>query len=194
MNEAIQINQTESKSKKLLYPFLAMLIGSLILIVTIFMPFSSAKGDYKKGLEALPETVIDKELDMTNKDAVNISLFEYARIYSAAAKTGGNNEARTISIICIVLIAAFGAFAVLTLLFSLLKKPIAAIIFNLLAFIVFCVTKWDFKDRGVIPNFNYDWGIAQYICYIGIIIVMVGAVAFLVLKNKDKKQRMPLGQ
>lgn len=74
-----------------------------------------------------------------------------------------------------------------TLLFSVLKKPIPTILFNLLAFAVFRITKWDFEDRGVIPNSSYDWGIAQYICYISIIMVMMGAVALLVAKIKDKK-------
>ena len=47
---------------------------------------------------------------------------------------------------------------------------------------------------GVISNSRYDWGIAQYIGYIGIAIVMVGAVALLVVKMKDKKQQKTLAQ
>lgn len=132
-----------------------------------------------------------EELDMTNEEAINISLFEFARIYSVAAEMG---MSKSVSIACIVIIAAFGVFALLTLLFSALKKPIPAIVFNLLAFVVFRITKWDFEDRGVIPNSNYDWGIAQYICYIGVIVVVVGAVALLVVKIKDKKQRKALEQ
>ena len=191
MTEVIEMNQTGNKSRKLLFPFLAMLIGSLMLVVTLFLPFASATEDYKERLEEYSDSMYVEELDMTNEEAINISLFEFARIYSVAAEMG---MSKGVSIACMVIIAAFGAFALLTLLFSVLKKPIPAIIFNLLAFAVFRITKWDFEDRGVIPNSNYDWGMAQYICYIGIVVVMVGAVALLVVKIKDKKQRKALGQ
>lgn len=186
MTEVIEMNQTGSKSKKFLYPFLAMLMGSLLLVATLFMPFASATEDYKERLEEYSDLMYIEELDMTNGDAINISLFEFARIYSVAAEMG---LSKNVSIVYMVIIAAFGVFALLTLLFSVLKKPIAAIIFDLLAFGVFRITKWDFEERGVIPNSSYDWGMAQYICYIGIIIVVLGAVAFLVAKIKDKKQR-----
>lgn len=191
MTEVVEMNQTGNKNKKFLYPFLAMLIGSLMLVVTLFIPFASATEDYKESLEEYSDSMYVEELDMTNEEAINISLFEFARIYSVAAEMG---MSKSVSIACIVIIAAFGVFALLTLLFSALKKPIPAIVFNLLAFVVFRITKWDFEDRGVIPNSNYDWGIAQYICYIGVIVVVVGAVALLVVKIKDKKQRKALEQ
>lgn len=191
MTEVVEMNQTGNKSRKFLFPFLAMLIGSLMLVITLFLPFASATEDYKERLEEYSDSMYVEELDMTNEEAINISLFEFARIYSVAAEMG---MSKGVSIACMVIIAAFGAFALLTLLFSVLKKPIPAIIFNLLAFAVFRITKWDFEDRGVIPNSNYDWGMAQYICYIGIVVVMVGAVALLVVKIKDKKQRKALGQ
>lgn len=191
MTEVVEMNQTGNKNRKFLFPFLAMLIGSLMLVVTLFLPFASATEDYKERLEEYSDSMYVEELDMTNEEAINISLFEFARIYSVAAEMG---MSKGVSIACMVIIAAFGAFALLTLLFSVLKKPIPAIIFNLLAFAVFRITKWDFEDRGVIPNSNYDWGMVQYICYIGIVVVMVGAVALLVVKIKDKKQRKALGQ
>lgn len=191
MTEVVEMNQIGNKSRKFLFPFLAMLIGSLMLVVTLFLPFASATEDYKERLEEYSDSMYVEELDMTNEEAINISLFEFARIYSVAAEMG---MSKGVSIACMVIIAAFGAFALLTLLFSVLKKPIPTIIFNLLAFAVFRITKWDFEDRGVIPNSNYDWGMAQYICYIGIVVVMVGAAALLIVKIKDKKQRKALGQ
>lgn len=191
MTEVVEMNQTGNKNRKFLFPFLAMLIGSLMLVVTLFVPFASATEDYKERLEEYSDSMYVEELDMTNEEAINISLFEFARMYSVAAEMG---MSKGVSIACMIIIAAFGALALLTLLFSVLKKPIPAIIFNLLAFVVFRITKWDFEDRGVIPNSSYDWGMAQYICYIGIVVVMAGAVALLVVKIKDKKQRKALGQ
>lgn len=191
MTEEVGMNQTQNKNRKVLYPFLAMLIGSLMLVATLFMPFASATEDYKERLEQYADGMYVVELDMTNEEAINISLYEFARMYSVTAKM---EALKSVSIACIVIIAAFGVFALLTVLFSTFKKSIPAIIFNLFALAAFEITKWDFEIRGVIPNSRYDWGIAQYICYIGIIVVMVGAVALLVEKIKEKKQRKALAQ
>lgn len=189
MTEVVEMNQTEKNGKIFLYPFLAMLIGSIMLVATLFMPFASATEDYKEYLEEYPDSMYAEELDMTNKEAINISLFEFAKVYFVTAEMG---MSKSVSIACVVIIAAFGAFALLTLLFSVLKKPIPAIIFNFLTFAVFRITKWDFGDRGVIPSINYDWGMAEYFCYIGVVVLTVGAVALLVVKIKDKKQRKAL--
>ena len=85
-------------------------------------------------------------------------------------------------------------FVLLTLLFSILRKAIPVIIFDLLTFVVFRIIQWDFEDRGVISNSKYDGGIALYIGYIGVVIVMAGAVTLLVMKIKNKKQRKVLEQ
>ena len=92
------------------------------------------------------------------------------------------------------MIAAFAVFALLTLLFSILRKSIPVIVFNILTFAVLRLIIWDFEDRGVISNSRYDGGIAQYIGYIGIAIVMVGAVALLVVKKKDRRKQKTLAQ
>lgn len=98
------------------------------------------------------------------------------------------------SISCIAMISVFAFFALLTLLFSILRKAIPVIIFDLLTFVVFRIIQWDFEDRGVISNSKYDGGIALYIGYIGVVIVMAGAVTLLVMKIKNKKQRKVLEQ
>lgn len=184
MTEVMELNQTEKKDKNFLYPFLVMLIGSIMLAATLFVPFASATEDYKEYLEEYSDLMYTEELNMTNGEAINISLFEFARIYSVAAEM---EISKSISIACVVMIAVFGVFALLTLLFSVLKKPIPAIIFNLLTFAVFRITKWDFNARGVIPSPRYDWGIAEYFCYIGVGVLVVGAAALFVVKIKDKK-------
>lgn len=165
------------------YSFLAVLIGALMLAATIFLPFATATEDYEERLEEYSDEMYVEEINMTNEDAINISLFEFVRIYSVAAEMG---MSESVAIACTILIAAFGVFAVLTLLFSLLKKPLATIIFNLLAFAAFSITKWDFEDRGVLPSSSYDWGMAQYICYVGAIVVLVGAAIFWVFKKQDQ--------
>ena len=171
MTETVQMNQTGHRSKIFIGAFIAMLIGSAILLLTLFKPFASATDEYK--------------------EAINISLFEFIRIYSSET---GKEISNDLSIVYVVVIAAFAVFALLTLLFSILRKSIPVIVFNILTFAVLRIIIWDFEDRGVISNSRYDWGIAQYIGYIGIAIVMVGAVALLVVKMKDKKQQKTLAQ
>lgn len=186
MTEVMETNQTGNKNKAFLFPFIAVLIGSLMLVATIFMPFATATDDYKEYLQEYSDEMYAEELDMTNGDAINISLFEFGKLYAAASEMG---MSESIAIACLILIIGYGVLSVLTLLFSVLKKPIAAIIFNLLSFGIFYLTRWDFEDRGVIPSNSYDWGFAQYICYIGVLIVLIGAVALLVVKIKNKKEK-----
>lgn len=181
--------QSERNKDKLLIPFIVALIGSLMLIVTLFLPFASATEDYKEYLQEYSDEMYVEELNMTNGDAVNISLFEFGRIYAAAADWG---MSESIAIACLVIISAFTLFTILTTLFSVLKKPIVAMIFNLLSFGVFWLIKWDFEDRGVIPSNSYDWGIAEFVCYIGFAVVMVGAILLLMAKINAKRQNKAL--
>ena len=190
MTETVQMNQTGHRSKIFIGAFIAMLIGSAILLLTLFMPFASATDEYKEALEKFSDSMYIEELNMTNEEAINISLFEFIRIYSSET---GKEISNDLSIVYVVVIAAFAVFALLTLLFSILRKSIPVIV-NILTFAVLRLIIWDFEDRGVISNSRYDWGIAQYIGYIGIAIVMVGAVALLVVKMKDKKQQKTLAQ
>lgn len=51
---------------------LIMLVGSLLLLITLFMPFASAKDDQKEYLEEYPDEMFSVEYDMTNEEAINI--------------------------------------------------------------------------------------------------------------------------
>lgn len=173
------------RSQKLLVPFLITLIGSLLLFAAIFLPLASATGEHREYLQKYSDQMYAEELNMTNSAAVNISLLEYCRMYAFMAEQGVLKE---LAIICVVVNAAFALCAILTTLFAALKRPIAAIIFNLLSLGVFRLIKWDYEDRGVIGSGDYDWGAAQYACYIGVAVVMVGAVMLLVARIVEKRQ------
>lgn len=172
------------KKNVMLYSALAAILGAILLIITIFIPFASANDEYKEYLMSHSDSVYSEEANMTNKNAVNISLAEFIKIDSAIVEMGVSKE---ILIANMVVIFAFCFFAVLTLLFSLLRKPIAIFIFDIISFAAIRVVKFDFEDRGIIPSNSYDWGIALVICYIGIVIVAVSAVILLIAKIKNKK-------
>ncbi|MBQ4648519.1 MAG: hypothetical protein IJB76_05095 [Clostridia bacterium] len=177
--------QSEKNKNSLLIPFVIALIGALLLVATIFLPFASATEEHQEYLQKHSEEMYAEEINMTNEDAVTISIFEFGRIYAAAISLERYVD---IAIACLIVIVGFALLVALTTLFAVLKKAIITLIFNLLSFGAFQIIKWDFEDRGVLPSSSYDFGIAQYACYVGIIAVMVGAVALLVAKIKNKKQ------
>lgn len=172
------------KNKNVMFPALATIIGAFLLLITLVLPFASANEDYKERLMSYPDAVYSEEADMTNEDAVNISLVEFIKIDSAAIEA---EISEGTAIANMVVIIAFIVFAALTLLFSILKKPIPLIIFDVISFAVMQLLKFDFEDRGVIPSSSYDWGIAHIICYIGIAVVAVGAILLLIAKIKSKR-------
>ena len=173
------------KNKNLLYPALAAIAGALLMLIALFLPFASAKDDYKEILMSYPDSVYSNEAGMNNKDAVHISLAEFIKIDSAAVETGISEE---IAIANMVIIIALAVFALLTLLFSILKKPIAILVFNIVSLAVMQLIKFDFESRGIIPSNSYDWGIAPLICYIGMAIATAAAVLLLIIKIKNKRK------
>lgn len=180
INRILCITQKEFFMKSFSKAVLIMLVGSLLLLITLFMPFASAKDDQKEYLQEYPDEMFSVEYDMTNEEAINIWLFDFGKLYS---QTGDSTD-----IIYVLFIAAFAAFAILTLLFSLLRKPIATIIFTLLSFGIFRIIIWDFTEKGVIASDYYDLGIAQYFCYLGAVIVLVGAIYLWRMKRKLRKE------
>ena len=176
----------ESKSVKI--PFFVTLIGSVLLLAMILLPYASAKENYKEYLKYAPNDYYIKEIKMTNAEAVHISMLEFGRIYMETARQE-EGVYRGISIICIVLIASFAFFSLLTLLMSLLKKAIGIMICDVLALVIFSFMHFDFADRGVLPTDLYGWGIANYLTYIVGVAIAVGAIWLFVEKRKKLRRR-----
>ena len=103
------------KNIKSLYPLIIAVVGALMLIITFFLPFASAKGDYREALLKNPDEVFLQEADMKSGDAVDISLLEFIKIDAAAGTSQGA------TLVNMIVIIVYGVFAVLTLLFSILS-------------------------------------------------------------------------
>ena len=176
----------EKQKKRLFIPFFIMLLGSFLLIAVLFVPFASATEDHRLYLQEHPNGVYAEEIGMTNKEAITLSLVEFGEIYAKTVELGMSKE---ISITCLVIISVYALLVILTTIFSVLKKPIVSLIFNVLSLGVFRVIMWDFDDRGVILNSSYDWGMARYFCYVGVAAVFIGGVYLLITKIKLKKER-----
>jgi hypothetical protein len=168
-------------TKRLQYPVLLTIAGTILLLVMVILPFASAKKEHKEKLTQNAEQMYVEEIEMTNADAVHISLVEFVHIYSHTFKQEFQKE---ISIVCIVLVAMFAVFAFFAMLMAIVKKPIGVMIFDILAMVVFGIIHYDFADRGVIPSRLYDWGIVNYLTYLIGGIVIAGAIWMLVKKRK----------
>lgn len=176
-------DQNLIKKNQNLLSYMITCIGSIMLVITLCLPFASATDAYKEYLVNNADEIYSEQLHMKNHEAVDISFIEFAKMYYTAFTSGLSQE---VSIICFVVICIFACFAIFTMLFSFVKKPIAIIICNSIAFTIFRLLKWDFEDRGVIPTSTYDWGFAQYVCYVGIMLVFIGAIWMFIIKRKYK--------
>ncbi len=174
----------ETKTKRILYPFLISLVGSIMMVVIMWLPYATANEEYEKYLMENEDRIYAEEIGMTNGDAVNISLFEFIKIYGEASGQGSYGVVATT---CVVIISMYGAMALLTVVMSALRKPVGIIVFDVLTLIMLKIVNFDFEDRGIIPSGRYDWGIASYITYIIGVVVVAGAVWLIIEKKRGKE-------
>lgn len=185
------IAQGQQVSKKLpakqLIPYVLLVVGAVAMAVSFFLPFASAKGDYAEYLKQYGDRVYTSEAGLHNKDVVGLSLLTFLRIYIAGLQSGKLLGGMYLeAVICITLMAVIAVSSLLILLFGVLKKPIAAIVFSVLVVVAFYALRWDFDDRGVLPSSQYGYGIAEYIYPISFVVVVAGAIWFMVSRHIAK--------
>ena len=173
-------NMKKSLNEKLKLPFVVVLIGVLILIVGMFLPYMTAVGELAEYIKKYPDSIEIEEFDMTASDLKDIPMMSMGRI---AASAYNEEEGILFNVIVIV----FAYLSALTALFVILKKPIAVMIFELIAFGSFTVlnmaTKADFFGAD-----KYAWGVGYYAIVIAFAIVFAGAIWMLVKKIAAKKE------
>ncbi len=178
------VRKQERESKWGIYPALITIISSTLMLLVLLLPYASATEEYKEWLLEYADENYMEGTSMTNKGAVHISLVEFMRMY---IKMVSDEAYRETSIICVVIIGIFVIFSLLALFMSIKKKPIGIIVFDIFTVIVFRIIRFDFKDRGVIENNSYDWGIASYLGYLIGIVIFIGAVWMFIEKKKAMK-------
>lgn len=164
--------------------YLVTVIATLLLFAMVFLPYASAKGEFRKGLLENPDLYYVEEIGLTNKDAVHLSLLDYAKVYHEAMDQGMDKE------LCVVVLAIIGIFVGLSafsFIFALFKKPIAVLLFDILTLIAFRLIHFDFKDRGVIPSSAYNWGMADILGTILAVIVIGTSIWLWIMKRRYKK-------
>lgn len=176
-----EVNDAQAKMR---IPFIMTVILALLLAVTVFLPYAEATEEERENLMDAPDEIYISEIGMTRKEAVNLSLAEYGRVYMETAREGIH---KGVSIACVTVILMFFGFSLLTLILALFKKPVGVMISDILALLVFRVIHFDFEDRGVIPSYAYDWGAAIPYAWVMGILVLGLAVWLLVTKIRYKK-------
>lgn len=166
-------------------PFGVTLIAAIIVVAAFFLPLATANEEYAAHLKKYAQVLSVGEIEMTNEDTIHISMYDLARVYWVTYRTIDKILATVVAAI----IGATGILSLVTLLFTLFKKPVAVIIFNAFTLGAYYLMTWDFKDRGVMPNSRYNWGIAYYLYYIGIVVIFAGAIWLLGVKIKLKRQK-----
>ena len=167
-------------NEKLKLPFIVVLIGVLILIIGMFLPYMTAVGGLAEYIEKYPDNIEIEEFDMTASDLKDIPIMLMGRIAASAY-----NEEE--GILFNVIVIAFAFLLVLTALFAILKKPIAVMIFELITGGSFAVLNLA-TNADFIGSDKYAWGIGYYAIIIAFAIVFASAIWMLVKKIATKKE------
>lgn len=178
------VKQAVAKRKELGPPRIAALIGALIIIAAFFLPIATATEEHREHLEKYADYMNVEEINMTNEDAIDVSVFDFARMYGVLLDTGN----RDLGVLMLIVIAVIAVGSVLALLMAFAKKPIATIIFSVLAMGAEWLLLWDFKDRGVFPGNDYGYGMAYYLYYAGAVVILAGAIWMMITKIKLKRE------
>lgn len=167
-------------NENLKLPFVVALIGVLILVVGMFLPYITAVGEIAEYIEKNPDRIEIKDLELTASDLKDISVISVSQIITGIY---GEDDGAIANVIVMV----FGGFLALTALFVILKKPIAVIIFDLLTYGVFSFLSAYMKEDFIDPD-KYAWGIGYHIIQVAIAVVFVAAIWMLVKKIIAKRE------
>ena len=179
-NETVASGKEISMKKAIKAPFTVTFLAALLLVAAFFMPLKTATADYREELLEFADEFNIPEIEMTNKAAVNVSMFEFVRAYQALV----GSVDKTWGAIGTAFFATVGVLSVITLIFTLCKKPVAVIIFDILTFGAYSLVAAACRE---LSSSYYKNGAAYYIYYAALAVVLVGAIWMLVKKVKTKK-------
>lgn len=171
-----------------LIPWIVLLVGALALVVAFVLPFATATDEYADYLGQFADQMNMEEIGLRNADAANLSMLTFLRMYLAAFQaTESLGVLQSVAALCVGLIGAIAVSSLLALVFAVLRKPIGAVVFALIAMGPFALIRWDFADRSVLPSSTYDYGIAAFVYPIAFVVLVVGAIWLIVARRAAKK-------
>lgn len=170
----------QTLNKKLQTPFIVGLVGVLILAIALFLPYLTAVGEMAEYIKHNPDRVEFASLNLTAGDLANVPIISVSKLITGVY---GENDGQIANIIVLV----FCGLSAFTAVFVVVKKPIAVMIFDLLAggtfFFLTSLMKDDFIDAD-----KYARGIGYYAILIAAVGIFASAVWMLVIKIAAKKQ------
>lgn len=161
--------------KKTLFPLIVLLTGALILVVSFFLPFYSAVGEFRESLLSDPEDQVPG-FDMTAKELINLPIPRLIKLYSSFAKYDVD------ALVNLVIISMLILFSALIILFISLRKAIPTIVFTVLDFGALLL-----MNVGGLNENYFGHGAAFYIFIISFAVISAAAIWLLVVKIKIKK-------
>ena len=170
----------QTLNKKLTVPFVVALVGVLVVVIALFLPYMTAVGEMAEYIEKFPDRIEIESLDLTAGDMANISVISVSKLITGIY---GEDD----GVIANAIVFVFGSFLAFTALFTILKKPIAIIIFDLLSFGTFAFLNFLMKEDFIGAD-KYAWGVGYYIMLMAIIVVFASAVWMQVKKIVKKKK------
>ena len=157
-----------------------------ILLIGLFLPYETAIGEHKKNLKQNPDAMYAKEVNITNKGAINISIFENFKVYSYIMNHDlGSSWDKDEATINFVLIIVLCASIIFTALFTLLNKHGLTKLFTILLLLSSILMNYDIVSRKVVPSSKYTYGITFFLYPIVAVIIFVIDI---ISKKKNKKE------
>lgn len=167
---------------------LTILAAATLVVGFFFLPYVSTTGDTREYYEEYPDAGRVDGLNMSNGDAVDVTLLEYARGYHYLIDRDGDGTIDTGWAFYFGLFVACGVIFALTLLLAVLRKPIGSVIFAAMSYGMLYLIGWDLEERGIVDG-DMVWGYAHDLLPIAAIVVAVGSIVMLVAKVACKAAR-----
>lgn len=172
--------------KALRVPALVSLIGTVMMILCVFLPYSTATEDQREWIELNPDRAVFENIDLTAADMKDLSLVKYAYVYVTMSEEIWRDA--NAGILYAVLVGAVGGGALIAALFALSRKGFWSFLFGAISFGAFQLLNYDFTDRGIIPSDSYDWGLAHDVFPLATTALAIGAVWLFIYKIVLKKR------
>ena len=175
--------ERKNRSRFLLLPAIAVLIAIVFLLMCYWFPLLAANDAWRKYLFFRPNEPVASNVHLTNEKLMDISLVELFALY-------WEKDAINDTVVAIFVFAIFGgvaSIALISLLFALLKKPIAVIVLNFLSMGIFFLLMAVIKKE---INFdNYMWSYGRLLFFAGFVLVFLTSL-WLLNKKRDFESKV----
>ncbi len=162
--------------KKITDTTVICLIAALVMFVALFLPYASARDEFREMIRAEGGDICFEGTDVKLE---KISMIDFLKVYASRP------EGAAVGQYCGWLVGIMGLGALLSGMFSLLKKPVAMLFTNVTAFAAFYLHNSSYSGRNLIPSWEYRFGIAYYLFAVAAIVCVAGGIWMLRDKKKD---------